>query len=96
VRVLDAIHERITIEHMSDILAKPRTVRFTQKLDRSLSAEAARQKVSVSELIRRVAESIVDSGQESAGDWCAGVSRRSKRSRELDPEMAAAYDRRHK
>src|SRR5438128_1543243 len=60
---------------MSDTLTKARTVRFGSKLDRSLSAEAARQKVSVSDLIRRAAQSVVETSEQCAGDWCVGMSR---------------------
>lgn len=80
---------------MSDTLAKTRTVRFSKKLDRSLSAEAARRKVSVSDLIRQAAERMVEAKQECAGDWCLSVTPR-RPLRKGDPYLIAAYDRRHK
>ncbi|MEO6335826.1 MAG: ribbon-helix-helix protein, CopG family [Verrucomicrobiota bacterium] len=80
---------------MSDTLAKTRTVRFSKKLDRTLSAEAARRKVSVSDLIRQAAERLVEAKQECAGDWCLSIAPR-KSLRKSDPDLIAAYDRRHK
>lgn len=81
---------------MSDILAKGRTVRFSKKLDRSLTAEAARQNVSVSDLVRRAAESALHASTECAGDWCLGLAQRKSPRKKTDPELIAAYDRRHK
>lgn len=85
---------RITFALMSDTLAKTRTVRFSRKLDRSLSAEAARRKVTVSDLIRHAAERIVEAKQECAGDWCLSVAPR-RSFQKSDPDLIAAYDRRH-
>ena len=69
-------------------------MRFSRKLDRSLSAEAARRKVSVSDLIRHAAERIVEAKQECASDWCLSVAPRTS-VRKSNSDLVAAYDRRH-
>ncbi|MDQ6630488.1 MAG: hypothetical protein M3Y82_01880 [Verrucomicrobiota bacterium] len=84
-----------TFSYMSDILAKSRSVRFSKKLDRSLTAEAARQNVTVSNLIRAATENAIKSGQECAGDWCLGIAQQKTRRKKSDPELIAAYERRH-
>ncbi len=80
---------------MSDTLARARTVRFGKRLDRSLGAEAARRKVTVSELLRRAAEAFVETGRQSAGDWCLAMAQRKSRGKQ-NSDLIAAYDRRHK
>ncbi|HWX21600.1 MAG TPA: ribbon-helix-helix protein, CopG family [Candidatus Binatia bacterium] len=76
-------------------LGRPRTVRFSNEVDRKLSALAAREGKSVSQLIREsVLHDLQESGQ-TAGEWILEVSKRPPPRRELDAEFVRAYEDRH-
>jgi hypothetical protein len=78
--------------------ARPRSVRLTRKMDGLLEAEAARQKKTVSELIREKLETNL-SEHETASDMILKFAGRAPQKRIKSPRRTAfrkAYLERHK